>query len=159
MSEILKFVGFSIDSQKFALPMVFVNRVIHVVEISPLPQTPAFIQGIINFHGDIIPVINMRSLFGLQQRDIELTDKLLIADIPSGKFAFLVDSTQGILEIEKNEILKTKTINYGDKFFHGIIKQQDGMILINDVEKFLSKDELLKLELAIKKNKEPEILN
>lgn len=153
MSEILKFVGFSIDRQKFALPLVFVNRVIHVVEICPLPKTPAFIQGIINFHGDIIPVINMRSLFGLQQREIELTDKLIVADIPSGKFAFLVDSTQGVLEINENKIIQTKAINYGDKFIQGVIKNDDGMMLINDVEKFISKDELLQLELAINKNK------
>jgi purine-binding chemotaxis protein CheW len=73
---------FSLDAQPFALPLAVVERVVRAVAVTPLPRMPQIILGVINLQGRIIPVINLRKLFGLEAADappeLELSDYLII---------------------------------------------------------------------------------
>jgi purine-binding chemotaxis protein CheW len=150
MEKIKKLIVFSIDNQRFALYLSAVEKVVQVVEICPLPKMPDYIHGIINLHGEIIPVINTRFLFDMPMNEIELSDQLIIVKTSSRKLALLVNSTHEIIEIKKDEIVKSDNIIYGGKFVQGVIKLEDGMVLINDVDKFLSPEELKQLETQLK---------
>lgn len=145
----LKFVSFGIGSQRFGLPYQLVERIVQVVEIRPLPQTPDFISGIINFHGTVIPVITPRILFGIPEKGIELSDQLMIVNTSSRKLALLVDSTYEVFDIKENEIIKSDKILSGMKYLKGVIKLEDEMILISDIDEFLSDEELKRLEIAM----------
>jgi purine-binding chemotaxis protein CheW len=149
--EKLKLLIFKIDNQQFALPITAVEKVIEIVDIRLLPKTPKYVCGIINMHGEIISVINLRLLFGLQEKEIELSDQLLIVSTSLFKHALWIDSTDKIIEIDRNKIVHSEEIKYGEKYVQGVVKLENGMVLINDVEKFLSSDELKELELALKK--------
>ncbi|OQX77618.1 MAG: hypothetical protein B6D64_08010 [Bacteroidetes bacterium 4484_276] len=147
-----KLVVFQIDNQRFALPLPVVERVVQVVEIFPLPKMSDYVHGIINLHGKIIPVINMRFLFGLPAKEIELSNQLIIAITPSGKLALLVDSTHEVFEFDDDKIVKSDNIMYGMRYVQGVIKTDDGVVLINDVGKFLDPEELKRLENALKES-------
>jgi purine-binding chemotaxis protein CheW len=151
MDEIVKFVAFSIDKQQYALPLDNVERVIHVIEIIELPNSPEFIHGVINLYGKVIPVINIRARFGIKTKDIELSDQLIIISIPSGKLALLVDSTHEIILIDKEEIIDSEKIIFAKKYIQGVIKQKNGLVLINDVDKFLNNEEKEQLDIVLKK--------
>ncbi len=147
----IKLITFKLDNQRFALPLPDVERVIQVVEMRKLPKMADYIYGIINMHGEILPVINIRLLFKLPVREIELSDQLIIATISSLKVALLVDSTHEIVEIKEEEIVKADKIMFGMEYVIGVVKLKNNMVLINDIEKFLSPEELKKLEIEIKK--------
>ena len=149
--EKLKLIIFQLDNQQFALPITVVEKVIEIVDIRLLPNSPKYIFGIINMHGEIISVINLRSLFGLKEKEIELSDQLLIVTTSVFKHAIWVDATDKIIEIDKSKIVHSEEIKYGGKYVQGVVKLENGLVLINDVEKFLSSDELKELELALKK--------
>ncbi len=144
---------FQLANQRFALPLSVVERVVQVVEFCPLPKMPDYIHGVINYHGDLIPVINMHFLFGIPTKEIELPDQLIIAATSTGKLALLVNVTHEVVEIKKDEIVASNKIIYGMRFVHGVIKLNDGMVLINDIDKFLSEEELKQLEKEIKSEK------
>lgn len=148
--ERLKLLIFQIDNQQFALPLTVVEKVIEIVEIRQLPKTPEYVYGIINMYGEIISVINLRSLFGLPSKEIELSDQLLIVSTSLFKHALWIDATDKIIEIDRNKIVRSEKLKYGKKFVQGVVKLENGMVLINDVEKFLSSGELKELELALK---------
>ncbi len=144
-----KLVIFQIDNQKFALPLSVVESAIQIVEIRALPKSPKYICGIINLHGDIVSVINMRSLFGLPEKEVELSDKLIIVSISGLKVALWVNLVNEVIEINERDIVSSDNIEYGGKSVKGIVKLENGMILLNEVEKFLNHEELKELELAI----------
>ncbi|MBI9068209.1 MAG: chemotaxis protein CheW [Salinivirgaceae bacterium] len=154
----MKLITFKLANQTFALPLADVERVIQVVEMRKLPKTPKSICGIINMHGEILPVINIRLLFMLPVREIELSDQLIIATISSRKVALLVDSTHDVVEIDEEEIIKADKIMFGMKYVTGVVKLENNMVLINDIAKFLSPEELTKLEVEIK-NQKPQTKN
>jgi len=151
MKNSITLVRFQLAKSQFALPLESIESIVQVVEISPLPKMPNHIKGIINLHGTIVPVIDLRILFRLPAKQIELSDQLIIVNTSSHKHALLVDSTSEVLELEKDNIIETDQIIKEIQYVKGVVKLKDDIVLINDVEKFLSTEELDSLANAIEK--------
>lgn len=148
-----KILVFSLVEPRYALYLATVERVIHAVEITPLPKGPEIIMGVINFHGDIIPVIDMRKRFNLPSRELEPEDQFIIARTAKRLVALIADSVIGIHEFNRKQIVNTEqTIPYTE-YISGVAKTEDNLILITDLEKFLSPDEEEMLDKAIEKVK------
>ena len=142
-------VVFTLDELKYALPLSTVVRVIHAVEIRNLPKAPAIVAGIINVNGQIIPVINVRKRFGLTTREIELDDQLIIADTGKRQVALWVDTVSGVQNIQAQQhVNTTETLPYA-QFIKGVVKVEDDLILIYDLEQFLNLEEESQLEKAL----------
>ena len=144
-------VVFTIDELLYALPLNSVVRVIHVVEITPLPKAPKIISGIINVRGQIIPVIDVRKRFGLASREITPDDQLILSDTGKRKVAILVDTVTGIKDITPRQHVEIKETLPFAEYISGVAKIEDGLILIYDLEKFLNLNEENDLELALSK--------
>lgn len=71
MNELFKLVVFTLDNQKYALHLSAVETIIRAVEFTALPKTPKIVNGIINFHGKIIPLFNIRKRFNLPHKELE----------------------------------------------------------------------------------------
>jgi purine-binding chemotaxis protein CheW len=148
-----KLVIFQINKQQFALPLNVVERAIQIVDIQSLPNAPKYVCGIINMHGEIVSVINMRRLFDMPQKELELSDKLLIVSTSKIKMALWVDEIHNVIEIDTKELVNSDEVSFGKKNVQGIVKLESGMVLLNDVEKFLNPEELEELEIAIQETK------
>lgn len=146
---LIKLVIFIVNKQQFALPLDVVERAIQIVELRELLDSPRYVCGIINMHGEVVSVINLRALFGLPRKEMELSDQLLIVSMSKLKMALWIDSVQDTIEINESSIVRSEEIKFGKKCVQGVIKLEDGMILLNDVEKFLDNKELEELGKAL----------
>ena len=153
----IKLVIFKIAQQGFALLLSNIERIVQIVEIKRLPKMPEHVSGIINLHGEIIPVINLRFLFNLPKKEIELSDQLIIANTSTRKIALLVDSTQDVVEFSEDKIIKSDKIMLGIQYIKGVIKLDGGMVFFNDLDKFLKPEELELLETSLKDNTKEKI--
>lgn len=140
----------AVEDKIYALNLYQVERVIHAVEISPLPKAPDIIMGIINYQGSIIPVINMRKLFYLYEREIISTDKLIIANTSKFRLALIADDVEGIIEYNEDELTKPDNIAPGIKFIKGIVKRDDDIVMVYDLDSFIGFDDYQKLSEPIK---------
>jgi purine-binding chemotaxis protein CheW len=150
MNRLNRLVSFNLDDQKFALFLAAVMRIIRVVEITGLPEAPAIVLGIINIHGEIIPVFDIRKRFSLPRREMQLDDQLIIAHTSRGTVALLVDSVNDVFEVSEEKVVAGESILPGLDYIEGVVKTKDGMILIHDLEEFLSLAEEKALNEAIK---------
>jgi len=147
-------VVFSLDELFYALPLHTVVRVIHAVETRHLPKAPEIISGIINVKGQIIPVADIRKRFGLVTREIDPDDRLIIADTEKRQIAILVDTVTGIRDLAPGQQKKAEETLPFAEHLRGVAKIDNELILIYDLEQFLSLDEDKELEQALKtKNK------
>jgi purine-binding chemotaxis protein CheW len=135
-------VGLQLDDRRYALPLAVVQRITRVVEIMPLPDAPRVIGGVINVHGRIVAVVNIRERFALPERALRLTDQLLIAQTPRQTIALMVDAVLGVIECAESDIVAASAVAPGMQCICGIAKLADGMILIHDLDRLLSMDEL-----------------
>jgi len=140
---------FALDDQRFALALSSVERVVRVVDVTPLPSAPPIVLGIINVKGDVIPVYDLRRRFQLPEREIDLADQLMIATTSRQTVALLVDLVSGVLEVAEDEIASAEKILPEIEYVHGVVKLPDGLVLIHDLDRFLSPEEERRLDQAL----------
>lgn len=150
MNKSSQIVVFILGEQRYALHLAALERIVRVVEIILLPKAPDIVLGIINMQGRIIPVVNIRKRFRLLEREIALSNQLIIANTSRRSVALLVDEVSGVFEISEQEIIKAEKILPDMDYVKGVIKLEDGMILIHDLNTFLSIEEAKALDDAMK---------
>jgi purine-binding chemotaxis protein CheW len=142
-------VVFSIDHLAYGLPLNRVVRVIHSLEIRKLPKAPQFITGIINVKGQIIPVVDIRLRFGMISREADIDDQIIIAFTGKRDVALMVDTVTGVKEIAGRQYSVTKESMPFAEYISGVVKIEDELILIYDLEEFLSLEEEKELSNAL----------
>ncbi|MBI4199223.1 MAG: purine-binding chemotaxis protein CheW [Chloroflexi bacterium] len=140
-SPVLRLVAFGIEGQRYALHLPVVERVLPMVAISPLPQAPAVALGVINVHGKVIPVLDIRRRFGLPPRDYGLTAHLLVAQTSRRSLALPVDEVLGVSEVAAEAVTPPDALLPGIGHVAGIVALADGLLFIHDLDTFLSLDE------------------
>ena len=144
-----QFIIFTLGEQRYALHLSVVDRVVRAVTINPIPQAPEIILGVVNVQGRIIPIINMRRRFGLPEREIVLTDQLIIAHTARRPVGLVVDAIIDVIEYPKQGIAAAENILPDLEYVEGVVKFQDGLVLIHDLDKFLSLEEETSLSQAL----------
>jgi purine-binding chemotaxis protein CheW len=147
---ISRIVAFSLDDRRFAVPLSAVKRVERIAAVTPLPKAPGIVAGIINFHGQVIPVVDIRSRFNLPLREPDLNDQLLIMETGRRTLAFIVDGADGVIDASAAQYADAGTVLSGMEYVKGVVKLEDGMVLIHDPETFLSLEEEHALDAAMK---------
>ncbi len=129
MNELITLVMFALDNQKYALHLSAVETIIRAVEFTPLPKAPKIVNGIVNFHGKIIPVFNIRKRFNLPVKETNLNDRLIIAHTSKRMVVLIVDSVSNVISKSKEKIINANKILPEIKYVEGILKLKEGIIL------------------------------
>lgn len=151
MDKLNQLVVFTFDEQRYALHLSAVERIVRVVEVTPLPKAPEIVLGVVNVQGQITPVINIRKRFCLPEREMNLSDQLIIARTSRRTVALVADAVSGVIERSEQEVIAAEKVLPGIEYVEGVVKLEDGMILIHDLNKFLSLEEEQALDNAMKK--------
>ncbi len=149
MRETVRLVVFRLDGQRYALRLEVTGTVLRAVKVAVLATAPPIVRGVINMRGEVIPVVDVRRRLGLAAREIELTDRFVIARTPTRTVAIICDSAEGIVERSALDVVPVRQILPGARYVEGVAKYEDGLIVIQDLDKFLSLEEEQALEQAL----------
>lgn len=144
-----RIVVFILHDLRCGLPLAAVERVARAVEVSRLPRAPDIVLGVVNVQGRVIPVVNLRRRFRLPERDVALSDHLVVAHTTRRPVALVVDAVSGVLEYSAREAVAARDIVPGIEHVGGVVKLADGLLLIHDLDTFLSLEEETALDEAI----------
>jgi purine-binding chemotaxis protein CheW len=142
-------VVFTLDEPRCALYLSEVERVVRAVEITPLPKAPEIVLGVINAQGRIIPVIDVRKRFRLSPHELRLDDQFIITRTPRRPVSLVVDSVIGVREVADLELVDAGQSLPFAEYIQGVVKIEDNIVLIYDLERFLSLDEERILDAAM----------
>lgn len=148
---VIPLVSFSLDGRKFALPLEAVERAVAAVEVTPLPGAPETVSGAVDFRGSVIPVFDIRKRFCLPSKEISLTDKFIIARTSKRQVAVVADDVSGLIECASRDFTPSEKITQELKHVKGVLRLPDGLILIHDLEDFLSSEEEFMLDESMKR--------
>src|SRR5262245_28217374 len=132
MNKFDQLVVWTLDDQRYALPLSAVIRIVRLVEISPLPKAPAIILGVINMQGRIMPVVNIRQRFRMSDREVCLSDQLIIASTSNLTVGVIADTVTGVIELPSSAVSAAEQIFPGLGYVAGVAKLEDGIVLIHD---------------------------
>ncbi len=147
-------VVFGIGGQRYALDLPVVERILRMVRMSPLPKAPAIVLGVINFHGQIIPAIDMVRRFGHLPNQYGPSSFLMVAKTSRRRLAFPVGEVHGMQAVSSGSITLPETGVLGTGLVAGVLALPDGVLFIHDLDTLLSLNEEQRLTEALDGNTE-----
>ena len=138
MAQDRRMVVVAVDGQRYALPLAVVVRVVRAIEVTPLPDCPPAVLGVINVQGSVIPLYSLRRRFGKADREIQLEDQLVIVRSGSRTVALLVDEVRGVVECEPRRIVPVEQVEPHEDFIRAVVKLDDALALVPDLDVLLS---------------------
>jgi purine-binding chemotaxis protein CheW len=119
------------------------------VAIAPLPKAPPIVEGVINLRGTLVPVLDLRQRFGLPSVPVAPEQHLVIARTGHRVVALRVDRALGFVDVEERAIVPPERVAPGAEHVAGIAKLPDGLLVIHDLDRFLSLEEARQVDAAI----------
>jgi purine-binding chemotaxis protein CheW len=146
--EITQYLTFILGEEIFSLEIARVREVLDYTVITKVPRTPSFLRGVINLRGSVVPVVDLRTMFGMQAGVVSVNTCIIIVetmvDGDTIVLGLLADAVQEVLDLDQESIKPAPRI--GTKIDAGFIKgmgrQNDRFIIILDIDRVFSSDEL-----------------
>jgi purine-binding chemotaxis protein CheW len=144
----LQLVAFCLQGEEFAVDIQKVREVLKITQITPLPQSPEFIEGVINLRGEVLPVVDLRKRFRLAGTGEAGKARIIIVEIDEGLVGLIVDSVTEVLHLTAAAVEPPPRRLSGGRteFIQGVGKLGDRLLIILNLEMILSGDEHLGLE-------------
>lgn len=139
----IQLVGFSLKGQDYAVDIKDVQEIVPMREITQIPNVPEYILGAINLRGNVIPVLNLRKRFGMEEKTPDERSRILIMRLRDLVIGFLVDSISDVVRPAPDEIVPLPPVSSpaNSGIISGIVKQKDRLIILLNMNGLLKGDE------------------
>lgn len=136
-----QFVIFKLDTEYYGIRIDNIETIERNMEITRVPKTQSYIQGVINLRGEIVPIIDLRERLGLPRKEYDSETRIIVNKIQDLLIGYIVDSTSEVKEIPAEQIDYTNLEeNQNQTFVRGLGKIDGRMIILLDIDKILEKD-------------------
>lgn len=149
-----KYLTFCLEGEEYGIGILRIKEIIGVMPITPVPQTPSHIKGVINLRGKVIPIVDLRLKFGMEQKDYTERTCIIVVEIKGEEGLMLVgivvDSVSEVLNIKAGDIDETPILGMESEkdYILGMAKVNGGVKILLDIDKVLGGRELTGLKQA-----------
>lgn len=151
--DVNSYLSFKLGNEEFASHVSKVLNILEMTRITEIPQAPYYMKGVINLRGMVLPVIDTRLKFGMPETIYTEKTCIVVMELQLDKdeekvfVGALVDEVMAVLELEKDQIQDPPSIGskYESEFIYGMAKHDDNFIMLLDMEKAFSNEELIDL--------------
>ena len=140
-----KYLTFVLDKEEYGLEILKVREIIGMMDITTVPQTPDFVKGVINLRGKVIPVVDLRLKFGMQEVEATQETCVIVVEVGGVQMGIVVDTVSEVLDIEEKQIEDPPRFGtqVDTAFIRGMGKIENRVKILLDIEKVLSSEELV----------------
>lgn len=145
-----KYLTFFLKNENYGIPISVVKEIIAMLPITKVPKTPPFIKGVVNLRGKVISIMDLRLKLELEEKEYNERTCIVVVDIKidnlSKQIGIAVDSISEVVDIDSSNIqsISNKDIQIDGNFIRGIAKLKNKVVILLDIEKILTIDELEK---------------
>lgn len=149
-----KYLTFALANEEYGLEILKVREIIGYIDVTAVPQTPSHIKGVINLRGQVIPVVDLRTKFGMRTADVTDQTCIIVVEITQDGRKFntgiVVDRVLEVLDIAGNDIEEAPQFGASvcTSFILGMAKVNEAVKILLDIDRVLSKEELARLSDA-----------
>lgn len=149
--ELLQLVSFVVGAEEFAVPILSVQEINRMLPITRVPQSPEFVEGVINLRGRIIPVIDLRKRFGLSTTDHSSASRIIVVEVEGRVIGFVVDRVHEVLRIERSivEPAPGMVTSIDSEYIEGIAKLEDRLLILIDLRRLFSLKQLHEMDQTL----------
>ncbi|WP_010649278.1 chemotaxis protein CheW [Oceanobacillus massiliensis] len=143
-----KMIIFQLEDEEYAVPVNQIGSIERLLPITRVPQTALFVKGVINLRGVVIPVIDLRLRFGMTDIELNENNRIIIAQINEAEVGLIVDSANDVIDIPADQIEPAPEVigSVDADYIEGVAKLEDRLLILLDLEKVLSLQDINELK-------------
>lgn len=144
-NELLQLVTFGIGEEEFGIDILKVQEIIRTMAITKVPNSPPYVEGVINLRGKVIPVIDLRTRFNMDYRVHDNHTRIIVLQIHGMIIGFVVDEVSEVLRIQSNTVEPPPPVVSGieSEYIKGVGKLDNRLLILLDLEMLIPVEELI----------------
>jgi len=149
----IQYLTFTLDGEAFATEISKVREVLEHINVTPVPRTPPYMKGVINLRGSVVPVVDLRLQFGMEEGEVTIDTCIIIIEVSidgtSTVLGALADSVQEVIDLHKSQLVTTPTMGtrVDNSFMQAMGKLSDGkFIIVLNMDKVFSIEQISEVE-------------
>lgn len=148
MSDTIQVVSFKLGSEEYGVDIAQVQEINRMVSITHVPRAPQFMEGVINLRGQLIPIIDLRTRFGMPRSEQTKNTRIVVTEIGAKRVGMVVDSVSEVLRLPSEQIEDAPEMITGvdTEYIRGVGKIEDRLIILLDLARIISGAERRELE-------------
>lgn len=148
-NDLLQLVSFNIGEEEFGVDILKVQEINRMAEVTRVPNSPEYVEGVINLRGKVIPIIDLRCRLSMSPKDADKDTRIIVVELETKVIGFVVDKVNEVLRISKSitEPPPPMVSGINSEFITAIGKMEDRLLILLDLEKILSLREQEELAL------------
>jgi len=140
--ELLQLVSFRLEDEEFGLEILRVQEIIRIQQLTRVPASPDFIEGVINLRGRIIPVISLRRRFGLVQGPPDKQTRIIVVEVNKAVLGFMVDAVSEVLRVPASTVEPPPRLGKVEReYVRGVGKLDNRLLILLDIDRLMSRAE------------------
>lgn len=140
-----RYLTFFVDDEQYGVDISRIKEIIAPMNITSVPKTPDYMQGVINLRGSIIPVVDVRLKFGMTPKEMDINTAIIIYEVNKVSIGFIVDYVEDVLNIDQKHISEAPKFgsSIDTQFIENVAEVNNDVIMLLNLEKIFEADELL----------------
>jgi purine-binding chemotaxis protein CheW len=142
--ERMRLVSFNLENEEYGVEVLKVREIIRMPNITRVPNTPHYVEGVINLRGKVIPIISLRKRFNLNSSEADSRTRIMVMDMTNNLTGFVVDSVAEVIRVSSEEIQPAPPVisgNIEQECLSGVINRADRLLVLLDLERMFSREE------------------
>jgi len=146
----MQLVSFRLAQEEYGIEITKVQEIILMGEITRVPQTPAYIKGLINLRSTVIPIVDLRLRFGLVEQVPTDETRIMVVNVAGKTIGIIVDAVSEVLRISREQIAPPPptVAGLGCQYLTGLVRLENRLLILLDIDKILNEDEAVLVDNA-----------
>jgi purine-binding chemotaxis protein CheW len=151
MSDCDQFLTFTIQDEEYGIDILRVQEIKGFSRVRPVPNAPHYVKGVMNLRGTVVPVLDLRSRFGMEEADYNQFTVIIVVSVGDKVIGLVVDAVSDVLSITKEQIEETPELTgrVDTSFFRGMGKVGDKLVLLLNIDRLVGGEQVHELAAAI----------
>ena len=146
----VQLVTFRVGGEEFGLDVFQVHEILRYTEPTPMPKAPAFVEGVLDVRGTLVPVVDLRKRFELHEVPYDDDTRIILVDFQGERLGLIVDEVSEVLRVPETAVSPPPSYVRGlaAEFIRGIVRLESRLVVLLDLERILSSQERMQLVLS-----------
>lgn len=148
--QINQYVSFVLHGEEYGVPILCVQEIIRYETLTRVPQSPDYVDGVLNLRGQVIPVVNLRKKFELPERERDRSTRIIVVEVQKRVMGMVVDEVSEVLQVDMEDIAPPPPMgtHLRTDYISGMAKINETLVILLEIDKILTSEESVILETA-----------